>query len=241
MSGIALSIVIPAYNEASRIGGTIDELRRFLPTLDRAWEIRVVDDGSGDGTAELVRAVSAHDARVVLQAEPHRGKGGSVRAGMLAARGALRFMCDADLSMPVGELPRFLALVPDPFDIVIGSREGEGARRVAEPAYRHQMGRVFNSLVRAAAVPGVHDTQCGFKLFSRRAAEAVFSKLTIDGWAFDIEALLVARRLGLRIREIPIEWHYRDRSQVSPVRDAFLMTRDVARIRWNGWMGRYDS
>lgn len=234
-----LSIVIPAFNEGSRIGTTLADLRCHLPSTGLAWEIRVVDDGSTDDTATVVEALSREDPRIVVQREPHRGKGGTVKAGMLAARGDLRFMCDADMSMPAAGLDAFLDLVPSRFDVVIGSREGLGARRVGEPAYRHWMGRVFNTLVRGVAVPGINDTQCGFKMFSRAAAERVFPRVTIEGWAFDIEVLVIARRHGLRVHELPIEWHYRDRSQVSPVRDSFLMARDVVTIRANAARGRY--
>lgn len=235
----SLSVVIPTFNEASRITETLSALQACLPGLAADWEIRVVDDGSRDETADVVTAISAEDSRVVLQREKHRGKGGAVRAGMLAARHDLRFMCDADLSMPVVELPRFLALVPDGFDVVIGSREGTGAHRIGEPGYRHVMGRAFNALVRSLAVPRINDTQCGFKLFTGGAAQAIFSRVTLDGWAFDIEALVIADRLGLRVCEMPIEWRYRDRSQVSPLRDSVLMARDVLRIRANAARGLY--
>lgn len=237
----SLSVVIPTFNEASRITETVSALQAALPALAHDWEIRIVDDGSRDDTADVVRSIRAGDSRVVLQCEKHRGKGGTVRAGMLQTRHALRFMCDADLSMPVVELPRFLALVPSNFDIVIGSREGVGARRVGEPGYRHVMGRAFNALVRGLAVPHVNDTQCGFKLFTAAAAEAVFSRVTLNGWAFDIETLVIADRLGLRVHEMPIEWHYRDRSQVSPLRDSVLMARDVLRIRANAARRLYDQ
>ena len=235
-----LSIVIPAFNEARRIVLTLDELRAALPGFGQPWEIRVVDDGSTDGTAGLVAAAAMVDDRIVLQREPHRGKGAAIRAGLTAARGDLRFMCDADLSMPVAELPRFLALVPATCDIAIGSREGIGARRVGEPPYRHWMGRLFNGLVRLGTLGGISDTQCGFKMFSREAVERVFPRTTIDGWAFDIEVLSIARRQGLRIVEVPIEWHYREHSRVSLVRDSFRMARDVLRVRTNAMKGRYS-
>jgi dolichyl-phosphate beta-glucosyltransferase len=236
----SLSIVIPAYDEGRRIAQTLDELRAALPSLGCAWEIRVVDDGSTDATASIVEAAAGADARVVLQREPHRGKGAAVRAGLLAARGGLRFMCDADLSMPIGELSRFLDLVPGRCDIAIGSREGLGARRVGEPLHRHWMGRLFNGLVRMGTLGGISDTQCGFKMFSRQAVERIFPRTTIDGWAFDIEVLSIARRQGLRIVEVPIEWHYREHSRVSLVRDSFRMARDVLRVRTNALKGRYD-
>ena len=236
-----LSIVIPAFNEAQRIGRTLDELRAHLPSLGLAWEIRVVDDGSADDTVGIVERVRSGDSRIVVQREPHRGKGATVRAGMLAAQGGLRFMCDADLSMPVTELLRFLEVVPERCDIAIGSREGAGARRVGEPAYRHGMGRLFSQLVGIVALSGIRDTQCGFKMFSQQAAEMVFPLVTIEGWAFDIEMLVIAQRKGLRILELPIEWHYREQSQVSLLRDSFRMARDVLKIRANGLRGRYKA
>jgi dolichyl-phosphate beta-glucosyltransferase len=234
-----LSLVIPTYNEAERIEQTLDELRRELPSFGFSCEIRVVDDGSEDQTTEVVERIGKTDPRIVLQREPHRGKGGALRAGLLAARGALRFMCDADLSMPAHEIHRFVSLVPDECDIAIGTREGPGAQRVDEPAYRHMMGRAFNALVQYALLPGLHDTQCGFKLFTARAIEAVLPSTTVEGWTFDLEVLFIARLQGWRIREVPIEWHYRDRSRVSIVRDPWRMARDLWTIRANGRRGLY--
>jgi len=236
-----LSVVIPAMNEAERIGESLRTLQAELPASAAPWEIRVVDDGSTDTTPSIVRDAAVKDPRIVLQREPHRGKGGALRAGLLAARGELRFMCDADLSMPVAELPRFIAAVPTTCDLAIGSREGTGAKRVGEPEHRHAMGRVFNAIVRLSGLSGIQDTQCGFKMFSARAAETIVPRLTLDGWAIDIEMLVIAARHGLRVREIPIEWHYREQSRVSPLRDSLRMTRDVLKIRWNAMRGRYGS
>jgi dolichyl-phosphate beta-glucosyltransferase len=237
----SLSVVIPAFNEAARIRQSLDELRQYLSRAPFEWEVRVVDDGSSDDTRAIVADVAQADRRIVVQSEPHRGKGGAVRAGMLAATADLRFLCDADLSMPLTELTRFLAAVPECCDIAIASREGVGAIRVGEPDHRHTMGRVFNWLVRTALLPDLQDTQCGFKLFSAAAADAVFRRVTLPGWAFDIEALFIARRLGYGIETIPIEWHYREHSRVNPIRDSALMARDVALIRINAWMGRYRT
>jgi dolichyl-phosphate beta-glucosyltransferase len=238
--GIALSVVVPTYNEAQRIGRTLDELLAALPRLSPSWEIRVVDDGSRDDTARIVTEAAARHEGIVLQREPHRGKGGAVRHGLLAARGALRFMCDADLSMAASDIARFLAIVPTRAEIAIATREGAGANRVGEPEHRHLLGRVFNNLVRATVLNDLSDTQCGFKMFTARAVESIFPFVTIDGWAFDIEVLVIARRRGLTIEEVPIEWHYRDRSQVSPLRDPLLMAKDVLKIRANALRGRYD-
>jgi dolichyl-phosphate beta-glucosyltransferase len=240
-SDVQLSVVIPTYNEAQRIGRTLEELRIELPRLSPSWEIRVVDDGSADDTARIVSDEAAKHPGIVLQREPHRGKGGAVRYGLLGARGALRFMCDADLSMAAADISRFLARVPVDADIAIATREGAGAHRVGEPGHRHVLGRVFNRLVRATVLTDLSDTQCGFKMFTRAAVEAIFPYVTIEGWAFDIEALVIARRRNLRIIELPIEWHYRDRSQVSPLRDPLLMARDVLKIRANAVRGRYDQ
>lgn len=237
--GVRLSIVIPAFNEAPRIRQTLDELVAFVPRVVPKYEIRVVDDGSEDETRSIVEDVARANERVVLQSEPHRGKGAAVRAGLLAAPGELRFMCDADLSMPVTEIPRFLGVVPEQGDIAIGSREGIGAKRVGEPFHRHLLGRVFNGVVKSSVLPGVEDSQCGFKLFTAAAARTIFPKVSLDGWAFDIEALLIARVSGLRIVEIPIEWHYREHSKVSTIRDPLRMLRDVYRIKANAVRGQY--
>ena len=230
-SSPSLSIVIPAFNEERRLPATLDQLSEYLSRQPWRWEIRVVDDGSADGTASLVEQYARANERVVLQREPHRGKGGAVRAGMLNARSDYRFLCDADLSMPASELPRFLPPVAADFDVAIGSREAVGARRVGEPWRRHITGRVFNWAIQLLAVPGIADTQCGFKMFRGTAADRIFSIATLDGWAFDVEVLAIARTLGMRVIEVPIEWHHRPESQVSVTRDAWRMLADVWRVR----------
>jgi dolichyl-phosphate beta-glucosyltransferase len=235
----SVSIVVPAFNEESRLGETLSDLIAFLSAQPWQWEIRIVDDGSTDNTSGVVARHSATEPRVVLQREPHRGKGGAVKAGLLAARGAFRFICDADLSMPVSELPRFLPPVLEAFDVAIGSREGYGARRVGEPLIRHLAGRVFNFAVQRLSVPGIEDTQCGFKMFTASAVDAIFPLVRVDGWAFDIEVLSIARAKGLRIVEVPIEWHYRRASQVSLLRDGATMFRELMRIRARARGGAY--
>jgi dolichyl-phosphate beta-glucosyltransferase len=174
---------------------------------------------------------SAREPRIVVQREPHRGKGGAVKAGLLAASSAYRFICDADLSMPIAEIARFLPPTLTGFDVAIGSREGQAARRIGEPVYRHVMGRLFNHVVQGLALPGIADSQCGFKMFTAEAVAAIFPFVTVDGWAFDVEALAVARARGLRIVEVPIEWHYREESQVRMMRDGVGMLRELLRIR----------
>ena len=234
-----VSVVIPAYNEEARLGATLEAVADFLQRQPWDWEIRVVDDGSQDGTCRVVEARSAVTPRIVLQREPHRGKGGAVKAGLLQATQPYRFICDADLSMPVTELPRFLPPKLTGFDVAIGSREGHGARRIGEPLIRHVAGRLFNYAVQQLTVRGIEDTQCGFKMFTAPAVNAIFPLVTVDGWAFDIEVLCIARAKGLRIVEVPIEWHYRRESQVSLLRDGVGMMREMLRIRARARRGDY--
>jgi dolichyl-phosphate beta-glucosyltransferase len=235
-----LSLVIPAYNEEARLPLTLPVAIEYLASTDWDWEIRVVDDGSTDGTCDVVRGFTARDPRVVLQAEPHRGKGGAVKAGMLGSTAAYRFLCDADFSMPVEEVARFLPPYLGDYHLAIATREGPGAVRVDEPESRHLMGRVFNGLVTSLLVPGFADTQCGFKCFSAAAAEQLFPMQTIDGFAFDVEVLFLARKAGLDIREVPITWYYMEASSVQPLRDTWRMFREVMRIRGNESAGLYS-
>lgn len=228
---IFLSIVIPAFNEERRLPATLDRLLKFLAGQPWTWEIRIVDDGSTDGTVRVGEEASRVTPGIVVQREPHRGKGAAVRAGLLAAQGQYRFMCDADLSMPPEELPRFLPPQQSGCDVAIGSREGSGARRVGEPLRRHITGRGFNYAIQLLAVPGISDTQCGFKMFTADSVRAIFPHATLDGWAFDVEVLCIARALGLRVVEVPVEWHHRNESQVSVLRDSWRMLRDVLKVR----------
>jgi dolichyl-phosphate beta-glucosyltransferase len=236
VSGPALSIVIPAFNEAERLPRTLDRLAaHFAGRTDH--EVLVVDDGSRDDTAARAEAAGA----TVLRNEANRGKGYSVRRGMLAARGRRRLMTDADLSTPIEELGRLAARMDEGYDVVIGSRALPGSRiEVHQPWYRENMGRLFNLFVRTLVVPGIHDTQCGFKLFSAEAANAVFSAARLDGFSFDVEALFLAARRGCRIAEVPVLWRNDAASRVS-LRRGFLAFPDLLRIRLNDWTGRYDA
>ncbi len=198
-----------------------------------------MDDGSSDGTCDVVEALAVGEPRMVLQREPHRGKGGAVKAGMLASPAEYRFLCDADFSMPVDEVSRFLPPYLEGVDIAIGTREGPGAVRVGEPESRHVMGRVFNTVIQTLLLPGVADSQCGFKCFSAKAVDELFGHVTIDGFAFDVEVLFLARKAGYRIVDVPITWHYMDASKVSPVRDTIGMVNEVLRIRRNYVLGKY--
>ena len=240
MSACYLSVVIPAYNEERRLPETLAILRAYFSARPYAWEIVVADDGSDDATAEVVSEVSQDDDRIKILPLPHRGKGWAVKNGMLAARGEFRFLCDADLSMPIELLERLLPGHSHTRDIVIGSREAPGARRIGEPRRRWLMGRVFNTMTRILAVPGIADTQCGFKVFSSSAARALFDLQTLDGFAFDAEILFLARRRGFSVTEIGIDWHYRSESKVRPIRDGWATLRDLLIIRYRASRGRYD-
>lgn len=234
-----LSVVIPAYNEERRLPETLAIVSDYLSGLPDTWEIIVADDGSADDTAAIARDFARRDVRLRLLTLPHRGKGSAVKHGMLAASGEYRFLCDADLSMPIQFLRQLLPPLAPAADIVIGSREAPGARRIGEPRRRRLMGRVFNAMTRLLAVPDIADTQCGFKVFKGDAAQALFTYQTLDGFAFDPEILFLARRYGFAIAETGIEWHYRAESKVRPFRDSWRTLRDLLIIRWRWLTQRY--
>jgi dolichyl-phosphate beta-glucosyltransferase len=233
-----LSVVIPAYNEETRISTTLSAALDYLRAQEYTWEVVVVDDGSVDATSAFVNAVVGIDDRVRLERVTHRGKGWAVRHGMLAATGELRFMCDADLAMPIPQLSRFVKQMSEGYDVVIGSREGTGATRYDESSSRHLRGRIFNMVVRLLTVRSFQDTQCGFKCFRSAAAEELFASQRTTGFGFDVELLYLASKRGLRVLEMPIEWHHQAESTVRFV-DAFLMLRDVIMVRLRGARGDY--
>lgn len=235
----ALSLVVPAFNEAARISQTINDIRSEIDRVAGDAELIVVDDGSRDQTAAIVAEAAGRDTRIKLVRAPHGGKGAAVRRGMLEARGTWRFLADADLSMPISELPRFLEAAEEcDADIIVGSREAAGARRVAEPWSRHLIGRAFNWVAKLLVIRGIDDTQCGFKLFSGPAADVLFPLQQLDGFGFDVEILFLARRAGLVIREIPITWVYGRDSKVSLVSGARGFV-DLFAVRWHQWRGAY--
>ena len=227
-----LSVVIPAYNEEARIPPTLEQVVAYLSGQSYEWEIVVADDGSTDSTAQAVGKGAGVDSRVRLLSLDHRGKGWAVKNGMAAATGTYRLLCDADLSVPIQQVERLLPpRVPDA-DIAIGSREAQGAVRFGEPTQRHLMGRIYNELVRRLTVPGLDDTQCGFKCFRSGPATELFDLQTMDGFAFDVEVLYLAWKRGLSIIETGVDWYYRENSKVRTIRDSSIMTLDLAKIRW---------
>ena len=238
-SGSGLSIVIPAYNEERRLPRTLDEISRYGAQLGRSLEVLVCDDGSEDGTRALVESRAREEPLLRLIALPHRGKGAAVRAGMLAATMPYLMLCDADLSMPIEDLERFVAALDQGCDLAVGSREGPGAQRYGEPARRHLMGRVFNLFVKLLVVRGLDDTQCGFKGFTRHAAQDLFARQRMDGFSFDAEVLFLARRGGYSMKVVGIDWYFNDDSRVRALPDTLGMTLDLLRIRLNDVRGRY--
>lgn len=236
------SLVIPAYNEEKRLPDTLSRIARFFEDGPDSYEVLVVANGCSDGTARVAREVARRDPRVRVVEITGRGKGRAVRTGVMEARGRYVGFADADLSWPLEQVIPFVEhLERDGVQVVIGSREGLGARRLDEPYYRHLMGRVFNFVVRMLAVPGIQDTQCGFKWFERGAARAIFTRQTIHGWGFDVELLYIARKLGYAIHEIPITWRHDPNSRVRPVADALHMLGDVLRVRLNDIRGNYGK
>jgi glycosyltransferase involved in cell wall biosynthesis len=236
---LELSLVIPAYNEQARLPYTLAQIEQYLCQHQLAAEVIVVDNGSHDATSAVVQQAAIRFRGLRLLRLDRRGKGCAVRAGVLAATGAVVIFGDADLSWAVEDLGRFRALVEAGHPVVIGSREGLGSRRIGEPFYRHLMGRVFNRVVQLLAVPGVEDSQCGFKAFSADAAQAIFSRQRIDGFGFDVEVLYLARRLGFGVMVLPLSWEHKQNSRVAPVRDTLRMLSDVVRVRLNASRGVY--
>ena len=238
---MSVSVIIPAFNEEQRLPVTLGETFDYFAARGEDFEILVVDDGSSDGTAGVVRDLAARRPDVphclgvrCLGYGGNRGKGYAVRFGMLRAQGDVRLFCDADLATPVEEYDVVRAEMRDrDAPIGIGSRPlRESHLLVHQPWYREALGRGFNKAVRVLAVPGIADTQCGFKVFTAQAAQDVFSRCRLDGFAFDSEALYIAGRLGYRIAEVPIRWSHKAGSKVSMLRDGSRMLYDLAIVRW---------
>lgn len=227
-----LSIVIPAYNEAERLPASLALVRSFLDRRARGYEVVVVNDGSRDSTEAKVEELAETWPELRLLNNPgNRGKGFSVRNGVLNARGDAILFTDADLSTPIDELEK-LAVFLDAFPVVIGSRGLKDADiQIHQPAHRELLGRAFNLAFQAMLLPGVHDSQCGFKLFTRQAARACFTRATIDGFGFDGEVLFLARKLGFGIKEVPVVWRNDLRSKVSPLKDGTRMLADLVTTR----------
>ena len=251
---IHVSIVVPAYNEQKRIPDTLEKISRFCRTKPYNTEIIVVDDGSIDSTTqiveELISSCDYKDLRLIRN--EHKGKAVAVRTGMLDANGDVVLFTDADLATPIEAIDDILPYFEQGYDIVIGSREGMNARRIGEPVYRHIMGRVFNWIVQSVALSGIKDTQCGFKAFRNEAAQNVFKRMKLYGpntkiiknsavTAFDVEILFIGKKLGYKIKAVPVQWTYGVGTKVNPIRDTLRNFSDVLRVRLNIWRGFYDK
>lgn len=248
---IDYSIVIPAYNEEAGITSSLTKTINFMSSYSPLYEVIVVDDGSTDGMAGVVERYALEHQEIKLVRNAHKGKGFAVRTGILEASGKYVLMSDADMATPIEELKRLMVWITDHgFDVVIASREGIGAKREGEPLYRHLMGRIFNYLVQIITLPGINDSQCGFKLFKAEAAKDIFERLKIYGadcgeikgayvGAFDVEVLYLAKKLGYKIREVPVSWTFVKTARINPIRDSAKMLLDVLKVRVNDLKGVY--
>lgn len=246
-----LSIVIPAYNEMFRLPKTLCEILDFVDQQSYQSEILIIDDGSTDDTVSVAREIANQHSNVTVIQNDHRGKGYAVRTGIFSATGRHLLFSDADLAVPIEEFNKFLPHLDAGFDVVIASREGQGAQRIGEPVYRHIMGRVFNLIIRSVTLDGFKDTQCGFKAFKRDVAHDLFSHVLLYGekagnlkdpavTGFDVEVLFLAIKRGYKVKEVPVNWIYGTETKVNPMKDTLRNLLDVLRVRWNDSTGRYD-
>jgi len=245
-----LSVIIPAFNESKNISaGKLKAVYSYLHSRKYPYELLLVDDGSTDSTLASLRKFTQNKPEVQVLEEPHRGKAGTVRAGMLAANGKYRLFTDFDQSTPIEEVEKMLPFFERGYDIVIGSREVEGAAREKEPWYRHLMGRGFNWAVQVLAVRGIHDTQCGFKMMTDKATNDLFPRLAAtihakkDAFtgAFDVELLFLARKRGFKTAEVPVQWKHVKTERVSPIKDSVRMFWQLILIRIAHLSSRYEA
>tara|TARA_B100000686_G_scaffold335715_1_gene404639 strand:+ start:431 stop:1153 length:723 start_codon:yes stop_codon:yes gene_type:complete len=235
-----LSIIIPAYNEETRLKNTLPNLKVFLEGLSFRWEIIIVDDGSVDGTTDFARKYFNGSLCRVIVNKVNRGKGYSVKRGVLAAEGELILISDADFSTPLNDFYKLKAALDNGSDIAIGSRSLPDSNVVVPQAIvRESIGRTFNWFVNLIVLGGFVDTQCGFKLFPAKVAKPLFQKMTVDRFCFDVEFLYLARQAGLKIAEVPVEWYNVQESRVRILFDSPDMLADLFRIRLNNWLGKY--
>lgn len=236
-----LSIIIPAYNEASRLPKTLPSLRKFLEEQNFTWEVILSDDGSSDQTLQIASEYFGDGGLVKISSPKNRGKGSAVRKGILAAKGEICLLSDADFSTPIQDFFKLYSLINDGYDVVIGSRSLPNSNITIRQAwYREGMGRAFNTFVKIIVLDGFIDTQCGFKCFRRKKVIKIFEKMRIDRFSFDVEFLYLAKKMDLKISETPVEWHNVLESRVRIVRDSLGMLRDLFQIKINDFLGKYN-
>jgi glycosyltransferase involved in cell wall biosynthesis len=238
-----LSIIVPAFNEEQRLPKTLESIRAYLKSRSLRAEVLVIDDGSTDATAKVVERVQKCFLELQLKSNGrNHGKGFSVREGMLAARGEIALFTDADLSAPIEEADKLLAVLREgAYDGAIGSRALDRSLiEVRQSAFRERAGILFNWMVRGLTGLPFEDTQCGFKAFRRERSRVLFEQQRTEGFGFDPEILFLAQRAGLRIAEVPVRWAHHPATKVNLVRDSVRMFADLLAVRWNAWMGRYS-
>ncbi len=234
-----ISIVIPAYNEEKRIEKSLSEIKKYCENNFQEYEVIVVDDCSNDKTNEIVGRYADSNIKL-LKNKLNRGKGYSVKMGMLAAKYPMVLFSDSDLATPINELKNFIDYIEQGYDIVIASRNlCDSDIKVKQPFYRQIMGKFFPFLVNVIALKGFKDTQCGFKLFKTGAAKRINKLQTLERFSFDVEILFIARKLGYKIKEAPVVWIDKEGSKVNPIHDSFKMLIDLFKIRYNDLTGKY--
>ncbi len=237
-----LSIVIPAYNEEKVIEKTLKEVIEYLEGKSLLYEILVVCDGCKDNTSSIAKKIKQENDKIrIIDRKVNMGKGFSVRQGCLEAKGAYIFFTDADLSTPIEEIEKLLKWLQKGYDIAIGSRAlKESDIQIHQSWYRETMGKIFNLFVQTLAVRGIKDTQCGFKGFKKEVVQKIFPRQTINGFSFDVEILYIARKLGHKLKEVPVRWLNRVESKLNPLKHSFLMLLDLINIRIKDWKGNYE-
>jgi glycosyltransferase involved in cell wall biosynthesis len=243
VQNLAYSVVIPAYNEGSRLRPTLDKVLSYIAQRGCDAEVIVVNDGSRDNTADIVRELAQSHAALRLVENPgNRGKGYSVRNGMLHAQGRIVIFSDADLSSPIEEVPRLLEAISQGADIAIGSRWLKAELQTQrQPLHRQLFGRIFNVLLRLTLGLQFADTQCGFKAFRRRAVQTIFPLQKIERWGFDPEVLFLARKFGFTVQEVPVEWGHSGETRIHPIVDGSRMFMEMLRVRWYDLTGKYQQ
>lgn len=239
---VYLSIIIPAYNEEKRIAPALKKMLDYLFSKGYQWEVILVDDGSTDRTTDVAREVIKDKRLIVIRNIINQGKGYSVKRGVLASNGEVILFLDADISTPIEELDKMLPWIDKGYDIIIGSRAvPDSLIEIPQPWYRQTMGKIFNYIVRAFILKVFKDTQCGFKCFKKEAAMKIFSLQRLAGFAFDVEILLIARRFGFKIKEIPVRWINSPESKVRLVKGSLSMLWELFNIRYYDWKGYYSK